>query len=571
MKAVLVAVNAKYVHTNLAVRSIAARLRTQCPDWTLAVTETAKGNPCRGILTQLVDHRADVYLFSCYIWNIDLMRRLAWDLKAALPEAVLVAAGPQVSYHCEEFLRVNPAFGFVLSGEGEDTTPQFLEALEQNTGYGGCPGLAWRDGPNISMNPPGQPVDLDTLSFAYTDLDTLEGRILYYESMRGCPFHCAYCLSAGEQLRLRSLPLVFADLSRFLEAEVRQVKLVDRTFNASKAHAMAIWEYLIGHDNGRTNFHFELSGELVDEDMLALLAQARSGLFQFEIGVQTVNPDTLEAIGRPSDFETLAAKIGHLREVGGIHLHLDLIAGLPYEGMDSFADSFNKVFLMEPDQLQLGFLKVLPGTVMERRAAEWGIVYSAYAPFEVLRTPWLSFQELALLHGIDDMVDTYHNSGRFSRIMSYIESHFSSPFACYRALWALYQEGGYDAPPLSKTGYYELLKPFMEAHGIPIDEKAKWLCKYDIVAAEKPRKAVSWVDVDLSDAYRAEILAILSKSRLVEQYLPSYRELEPKQIRRTAHVEIIPFHPLTMEQEQVAILVDYALGHVNILLLSDIL
>ncbi|MDL2233061.1 B12-binding domain-containing radical SAM protein [Ruminococcaceae bacterium OttesenSCG-928-L11] len=556
---VLAAINAKYIHTNLAVRSIAACCRQEGIETQLL--ETTINNRERQILEELYRADGDIYVFSCYIWNIELVCRLAADLRRIRPDAVLIGAGPQVSYHRRAFMQANPAFDYLLYGEGERSTPALLRAILAGEAVSRCKGVCYRRDGILAITEPPAPMAMDDLPFAYADLEALDGRILYYESMRGCPFACAYCLSSLDKgVRVRSIERVQADLDRFLERRVKQVKLVDRTFNAVKSHAMAVWEYLIRHDNSVTNFHFELSGELLDDDMLDLLQTARPGLFQFEIGVQSANEETLRAIHRPFSFDRLAQAVERLRQAGGIHLHLDLIAGLPHENFASLADSFNRVFALEPDQLQLGFLKVLPGSELETKAAEYGIVYSRTAPFEVLGTSWLDFGELCRLHGIADMVELYHNSGRFRHSMEYIRAHFDNPFACFAALWEYYLEQGYNQRPLSKIGYYDLLKPFMECHGIPVTERVQWLCKLDVVAVEKPRRLPQWVEVDASAEYYDAILELLGNDRAVRRYLPSYAGMEPKHIRRIAHVEILPFSPKTGENTPTAAVFDYEAG-----------
>ena len=566
MKTVLVAVNAQYIHTNPAVRAMAVLLGQK--GRANVIIESTINNTARSLLAELYSAYSPgtVYIFSCYIWNIDMITRVAADLRRICPQAVLVAAGPQVSYHCDDFLAKNPAFDAVLYGEGEISTPMLIEALAAGGPVANCPGLYYRraDGATAHTGPAPLP-DMDDLPFVYTDLAELAptGRILYYESMRGCPFSCAYCLSGADgRVRTRALPLVFADLQRFLQAKVPQVKFVDRTFNARADHAMAIWDFLQQNDNGITNFHFELSGELLTEAMLARLQAARPGLFQFEIGVQSVNEETLADINRPFSFARLQKAVGGLLALGNIHLHLDLIAGLPHEDFASFGKSFDTVFALNPEQLQLGFLKVLPGSALEEKAEEYGLVASPAAPFEVLSTHWLTFGELQALHGVADLVDHYHNSGRFRQIMGYLLGHFASPFACYLAFWQWYQAKGYHGRPLSKIGYYDILTDFMAASNILVTEQAKWLCKYDVLANEKPRKVPSWVDVDITGGYYHTILAFLANPQAQEQYLPLYKGMEPKQTARLVHVEIFPAGcaPGAKPNETMAVLFDYRAG-----------
>lgn len=544
MKTVLVALNAKYIHTNLAVRSVAAYAR-QAGWENIEIWERTINHRPRQMLRELAEQAADVVVFSCYIWNIELIRALAADLRRLCPEMVLVAAGPQVSYHSDEFLAANPAFDLILPGEGEEATAALLGWLAKGEQVQGT-------------LPPPPPMELDRLVFPYFDLEQLEGRVLYYESMRGCPFSCSYCLSSVEKgVRFRSLDLVFADLDRFLAAGVGQVKLVDRTFNCNKARAMAIWRYLADHDNGVTNFHFELAGELLDDEAAELLSTVRPGQFQFEIGVQSTNAVTLAAIRRPADLSRLFAAVERLRRPRNIHLHLDLIAGLPYEGFDSFAQSFDAVYALGPDQFQLGFLKVLGGSAMEVEAEAHGIAYQAAAPFEVLSTRWLSFAQLTRLSRIAEMVDTFYNSGRFSHLIGEMCGGFQSPFGFYSALADYFQAGGHEEAPLSKLGYYELLGGFLQDRGGGITPRHQWLCKYDMALHEKIRKLPSWVEVDGFSPHRGEILAFLSDGDNLARYLPQYAECDAKFIARVAHIEVFPFHPETGEDGPCTILLNY--------------
>lgn len=555
MKIVLVAVNAQYYHTNLAVRSIAAYMRAQGTEAQIAEF-TINQRPAV-LLEELAKINADAYLFSCYIWNIDIVTRLAADLKQILPGAYLAAGGPQVSYHSADFLRANPAFNAVLRGEGEQTTLALCKALAGGETPQTLPGLVIAGGKEAETPMP-PPLDMDSLPFAYADLQEVQDRILYYESTRGCPFECSYCLSSVERgVRYKSLPKVCEELGLFLAAGVRQVKFVDRTFNCNKAHAMGIWRYLAQHDNGVTNFHFELAGELLDEEMLAFLGQVRSGLFQFEVGVQSTNVETLQAIHRPAVVQQVLGAARRILAGGNIHLHLDLIAGLPFEGIESFAQSFDTVYALRPHQFQLGMLKILPGSGLEAQAAEFGIVYSAAPPFEVLATRWLSYHEICLLGHIADMVELFYNSGRFSHLIEHIASFFSSPFVFYKKLALFYLAGGHDLAPLSKTGQYQLLGSFMQAEGIDADEKAQWLCRYDLALHEKIKALPQWVTVDGATPHRERALRFYRDENNLAATLPQYMGREAKQILKMAHIEVFPFDLATGAAGECAILFDY--------------
>jgi hypothetical protein len=400
-------------------------------------------------------------------------------------------------------------------------------------------------------------MDLDKLAFAYPDLRELGDRALYYESMRGCPFACSYCTSSIERgVRKRNLDLVFVDLAVFLYHKVRQVKFVDRTFNCDPKHSRAIWEWLMAHDNGITNFHFELSGELLDGDTIAFLAGARPGLFQFEIGVQSTNPQTLAEIDRPAEVARLLRNGGLLLAPGNIHVHLDLIAGLPYEDFERFGHSFNQVYALRPHQLQLGFLKVLSGSKMEKMAKAYELVYSPNAPYEALSTRWISYEQMSLLRGMAKMVDVYYNSARFSHIIAYLITCFSDPFTFYRLLWLHYVKAA-AGRPVSEMGHYELLADFAGAQGIAVTEEMQWLAKYDLLLHGKPRKLPAWVKVDLSREYRGRIQGFFMNPERVAEYLPEYGGESSKQAERTAHLEVFPFDPATGAQGAVAVVFSY--------------
>jgi len=552
MNAVLVAINAKYPHTNLAVRGIAAYAAARGL-FGVTFAEFTINQRADYILSRLYALQADVYIFSCYIWNIRLVREIAGELGKVSPRSLLWAGGPEVSWRSREFLRENPGLHLIIRGEGEETAAKLLGELPPAS----CPGVTFRQGDTILDTPDAPPPPLDALPFPYNDLSLLAGRVVYYESMRGCPFGCSYCVSSIRPgVRRRSLPLVFADLERFLDAGVPRLKLVDRTFNADKNHALAIWRFLMERDNGVTNFHFELAGELLDEEMTGLLAGARPGLFQFEIGVQSTNPDTLREINRPANTERLFAMVRRLQKPGNIHLHLDLIAGLPEEDFESFVGSFNEVYALAPAQLQLGFLKVLRGAAMETNAAAYGLQYRALAPYQVLSTKWLTFSQLIHLEQVEKVLDIYYNSGRFSHLVAFLPDFFPSPFEFYAALAGFWERKGYDAAPPDKVGHYQLLGEFMQDRGIPITPRAKWLCKYDMALHEKIRRLPLWADVDMSAPHRKEIAAF-------------YRGRDAKQL----HVERFPWDPATGDGPPRFLLFDYGrrdiLGRAQVTRLPD--
>ena len=597
MKSVLVALNAQYIHTNLAVRSIAAYIAEQGATPPEIAEFTINQHEDR-VLQLLHQYQADVYLFSCYIWNIESIQRLTANLRKILPHAVLVVGGPEVSYRAEEILQKNPSISAVITGEGEEKCFRLLQIMQAGGDLTSCSGVITRNMHDEKM-PNTQPAafpDMDSLPFAYRDIEALTGRILYYESMRGCPFSCSYCLSSVEKgVRFKSLPRVFEDLKYMLSARPRQVKFVDRTFNCRKEHAMEIWRFLTENDNGITNFHFELAGEFLDEDMLSFLKGVRPGLFQFEIGVQSTNINTLKEIRRFENLEKLFNMVSSLLKTGNIHLHLDLIAGLPYEDFTSFSQSFNRVYEQHPHQLQLGFLKVLPGSEMQCKSDEYGLVYQSEAPYEVLHTNHIDYEEICVLKQIEHMVDLYYNNGRFTHIIDYLCSQYEDPFQFYTVLANTYAAGGHEDEPLSKMGHYTLLGMLAQSLGSEVENHAQWLCKYDLALHEKVKTLPSWLEEishsmndkanpagDISDVtdgdsipaekafsagtsrisgttndLREEILAFYSDDENIRKYLPAYAEYQPKQIRRMTHLETFPFHPETGDERNCALLFDY--------------
>ncbi|MCI8441450.1 MAG: DUF4080 domain-containing protein [Provencibacterium sp.] len=487
MHALIIGLNAKYTHTALAARSISAYACGHgCP---LPFAEYCINQPYARILEELVRRQADTFLFSCYLWNWELVRRLAGDLKAVFPQARIFLGGPQVSFSAARILRGLPQADGILTGEGEHTVLLLLQALESGSALSTVPSLTWRlpDG-EIRQNPLAEPLNMAGLPGCYPDLGALSGRTLYYESSRGCPFSCSYCLSGLDRtVRFKPLGQVFSELSIFLKAGVRRVKFCDRTFNCRPEHCESIWRFLIEQDNGVSCFHFEITAELLTEKQLQLLSKARKGLFQFEIGVQSTHPPTLAAIRRRTDMERLQAVCHALQKMGNIHLHLDLIAGLPLESFSRFACSFNEVYALRPDQLQLGFLKLLPGSALERDAKYYGLVCSAHPPYEVLRTALLTAEELFELKAAEEALERFHNSGAFCRSLRYALSFAEDAFHLFQGLGRFCREQEKEGPA-SFHGLFTLF--YRYACGLPSLDKEllRALLCYDLCRYGRPKK-----------------------------------------------------------------------------------
>ena len=463
MKILLAACNAKYIHSNLAVYDLQAYASDYADH--IVLKEYTINQQKDDIMRDIYLEHPDVVCVSCYIWNLSFVKELMADLIKILPGADFWAGGPEVSYDAEKFLTENSEFKGVMVGEGEETFKElagyYVEKNPQD--LKNMTGICYRDGDQIIHNGWRQIMDLSSIPFIYKDLSEFKNRIIYYESSRGCPFSCSYCLSSiDKKLRFRDTETVKKELQFFIDNKVPQVKFVDRTFNCKHDHAMAIWKYINEHDNGVTNFHFEISADLLREEELQEMSTMRPGLIQLEIGVQSTNPDTIKAIHRTMDFEKLKGIVDRIHSFGNIHQHLDLIAGLPYEDYDSFRHSFNDVYALKPQQLQLGFLKVLKGSHMMEMCREYGIVYKTQEPYEVLSTKWLDYDHVLKLKTVENMVEVYYNSGQFQNTLEYLENFFPDAFSIYERLGSFYMEKGYGDVSHTRMRRYEILLEFLE-------------------------------------------------------------------------------------------------------------
>ena len=524
LKILLAACNAKYIHSNLAVYNLKSCSGEYSHN--VVIKEYTINQIQDDILKDIYLEQPDVICFSCYIWNISFVKELVPDLKKILPHVDFWAGGPEVSYDAVEFLKKNPAFFGVMVGEGEETFHElagyYIERKPENLKE--IRGVAFHDEtkvPDIVHTGWRELMDLSKVPFAYSNLTEFKNRIIYYESSRGCPFSCSYCLSSiDKKLRFRDIELVKKELQFFIDNKVPQVKFVDRTFNCKHDHAMAIWRYITEHDNGITNFHFEISADLLREEELALMKTMRPGLIQLEIGVQSTNPQTIKAIRRTKDFEKLKGIVEQIHGFGNIHQHLDLIAGLPYEGYESFHKSFCDVYALRPEQFQLGFLKVLKGSHMMEMTGEYQILYKDREPYEVLSTAWLTYGEILGLKMVESMVEVYYNSGQFKHTLVFLEQYFEDPFRMYEALGRFYEKKGYSEISHSRMRRYEILMEFAgEQKEIPLEVLS---------------------DVMLLDLYLRENLksrpSFASDQKPYERLIWDYRKVE--KIPKTAHIEV---------------------------------
>ena len=493
LKILLAACNAKYIHSNLAVYNLKSCSGEYSHN--VVIKEYTINQIQDDILKDIYLEQPDVICFSCYIWNISFVKELVPDLKKILPHVDFWAGGPEVSYDAVEFLKKNPAFFGVMVGEGEETFHElagyYIERKPENLKE--IRGVAFHDEtkvPDIVHTGWRELMDLSKVPFVYEHIEDFEHKIIYYESSRGCPFSCSYCLSSIDKcLRFRNLSLVKKELQFFLDHKVPQVKFVDRTFNCRHDHAMEIWRYIKEHDNGITNFHFEVAADVLKDDEIELISDMRPGLIQLEIGVQSTNIDTITEIHRKMDFKKVADIVTRINAGHNIHQHLDLIAGLPYEDLESFKQSFQDVYEVRPEQLQLGFLKVLKGSYMEKQKENYGLVYKDTPPYEVLYTKWLPYEDVLVLKKVEEMVEVYYNSSQFSNTLRLLEKEFDTAFALYDTLARFYEEKGYDKVSHSRIARFEILYEFIQT--ITAEENLvlyKELLTYDLYLRENVKK-----------------------------------------------------------------------------------
>ncbi len=561
MKFLLAAVGSKYIHSNLAVRSLGAYAAENGLGSMVETVEYTINQNTGDILADIYRRRPDAVGFSCYIWNIRTVRQLAADLNRLLPEAELWLGGPEASYDGEGLLRALPFVRGVMMGEGEETFLRLLRFYgrrensreeETEAGLAQIPGLLYRSGRSEDEKEGGSGglrrtkeqscLDLSALPFVYEHREEgEEHKILYYESSRGCPFSCSYCLSSLEKkLRFRDWRLVQRELDIFLARRVPQVKFVDRTFNVDRAHTKRIWSYLAGHDNGVTNFHFEISADLLDEEELSILAGMRPGLVQLEIGVQSTNPDTLRAIRRNTNLERLAENVRRIVAGENVHVHLDLIAGLPWEDYESFGRSFDWVYALRPHQLQLGFLKVLAGSAIHEQAQEYSLIWGSEPPYEVLGTAWLSYEDICRLKQIEKVFDIYYNSGQFPTTIERLAGYFSSPFALYESLASYYEERRLFDRQLGRRERFEVLWEFIErSPGKFQQSEVAWreLLVYDYYLRENAKVRPDFAPD--ADRYRQAVTDWYAASVAEGNEFADYQGLGYRQILHMTHAEVI--------------------------------
>ena len=535
MNILLTAINAKYIHSNLAVYS----LRAYVPEYReeIQIAEYTINQQVDNILMDLYRKKPDILCFSCYIWNLDYVEQLVREAGKILPGVPIWIGGPEVSYASPTVLQRLPEVFGVMKGEGEETFRELVHYYMEGGSLEKIDGITYRGEKGQILENPWRPVmDLSKVPFVYHDMKDFQNKIVYYETSRGCPFSCSYCLSSVDKcLRFRDLELVKKELQFFLDEKVPQVKFVDRTFNCKHGHAMEIWRYLIEHDNGITNFHFEVSADLLNEEELSLISQMRPGLIQLEIGVQSTNARTIREIRRTMKFEEVARIVRQINAYGNVHQHLDLIAGLPYEDYESFRRSFNDVYALAPEQLQLGFLKVLKGSYMEEQKEQYGLVYKSRPPYEVLYTKWLPYSDVLRLKRVEEMVEVYYNSRQFSYTLGALEKAFPDSFSMYEQLGAYYDEEGQTFLSYARVTRYEILYAFAKKIDPEREELYRELLIFDFYLRENAKSRPAFAGEET--VKKEEQQQFYDEEAKAHKYLVGYEKWDKRQLRKMTHIE----------------------------------
>lgn len=550
MKILLVAINAKYIHSNPAVYSLRAYAGEDVSR-EIDIVEYTINNRTQDILADLYHRKPDMIAISCYIWNWNVVTEILPEIPKILPRTVIWLGGPEVSYNAPEVMEHYVMVSGIMVGEGEETFKQLTKYYAET----GCnktggkkeqlediQGIVFRREDEICSTMPRALTDLTAIPFLYENPEMFENRIIYYESSRGCPYRCSYCLSSiDKRVRFRNLEVVKKELQFFLDHNVKQVKFVDRTFNCNHEHAYTIWKYLYEHDNGVTNFHFEIEADIINEKELELLSKMRPGLVQMEIGVQTYNDKTLGEIQRTTDMKKLERVISCIKAGKNIHVHLDLIAGLPFEDYESFQQSFNKVYEQKPQQFQLGFLKVLKGSRMFEMAQDYQLQYLSTPPYEVLSTKWISYEELLQLKEVEQMLEIYYNSNQFMRTMHILEQVFETPYMLYEELAKYYREKNYFVQTPSRNYRYDVLFKFAMTTDLKEKEDiVKEALLFDLYARENVKSSPEFLT--LTDKKETEMRKHLlrdffEKEEEQRKYFPDYEGFDSRQLAKMIHTQ----------------------------------
>ncbi|MDK2801587.1 MAG: hypothetical protein PWQ70_3206 [Clostridiales bacterium] len=567
MKVLLTTLNAKYVQSSLALRYLEKYCKNQ--QYEIVIEEYTINDYPDMITADIYKTGADVIAFSCYIWNITMTLEIADRLKKVCPDRIIIVGGPEVSYDALETLKKYHYIDYVVMGEGEETLNELLRYLHDGQqALENIQGIAYRSENGDIMVNRHRPLicNLDNIPRPYNqkDLSALSGKIIYYETSRGCPFNCSYCLSSTILgVRFFSLKRVKADLLFFIENNVKQIKFVDRTFNFNKDRTMELLAFLVANRKN-TSFHFEIAADLLDDKMIEFLAGVPKGLFQFEIGVQSTNLNTISAIQRKTNFERLAANVKQLRKADNIHLHLDLIAGLPYEDYQSFQQSFDDVFGLSPHVLQLGFLKLLKGSKIREEAKQHGYKYATLPPYEILENNKISYCEILRLKGIEDIMEKYYNSGAFQKSLTYILANdYQSPFIFFEDLSKYFEAEGLNKLSHSRKALYDIFFEFyIQKIKKEVDIFREYL-KFDLLYHQKGVQLPYWAKKDEIPHFKERCFEFLKDEGNIQKFLPHYTGIPAKKIIKQVNFYIFDFDVLdsslkcNVDKNQTVILHDY--------------
>lgn len=544
MKILLCGINAKFIHQNLAIYSIKKYCESKGME-DIHCYESSINNSVDKVISDIYLEKADVIGFSKYIWNADFIDKVIEVIRVICPNTKIILGGPESSYNLDE-TSYNRSVDYYVLGEGEKPFYTLLEYLNGNLKEEDLHGVATYNNEVITYNQ-GEICELSEIPFVYDDLSIFDNRIIYYESSRGCPFNCEYCLSSSfKGVRFLELNRVYSDLTFFLENKVSQVKFVDRTFNANPKNSRSIWEFLIQNDNGITNFHFEISADLLTLECFEVLKKARKGLFQFEVGVQSTNDETVKSISRSQNFKEVSTSILTINELQNIHLHLDLIVGLPYEGFESFRKSFNDVHKLLPEQLQVGFLKILKGSLLYDKAKDFGLMYRSFAPFEVYSTKWLSYDEYFKLKLVEEMVEKYYNSALLFNTISYITKNVDDIFCLYLELSEFYFDNGYFDKPNKKQTEYKIFIQYISKSKFFTPEILS-LIKFDFLLNEKPTN----LPEELGEINNELLWDIINDEEKIKLFDNLSEEINKKQIARSFCAATFDYNILELLQNKV--------------------
>ena len=516
MRVVLTTLNAKYIHVNLALRSIGR----YCEEFNPEICEYTVNDNIDNIIASLHMKKADVIAFSCYIWNIEKVLYISQCLKKVNPFLKIILGGHEVSHDSKSIMAENPWIDYIIRGEGEKPMLSLLRNISRNFNVANAGSLTYRCGKDIKETPLAENGSLNEYPFAYDEsIREFRGKIIYYESSRGCPFNCSYCLSGdNRRVDFLSLERVKKELLFFIENGVPLVKFVDRTFNADKERAKEIWKFII-ENSKNTCFHFELAGSLIDDETVELLKTAPKGIIQFEIGVQSTNEKTIRAIGRSIEFEKVRDNVKKLLQADNIHIHLDLIAGLPYEGYESFKKSFDEVIAIHPHVLQLGFLKLLKGSRLRAETEKYGYRYKEKAPYEVMKNNFISFEEIIKLKFIEELLERYYNSGDFTRSINFLLKREESAFGVFEKIYDYFTQNALFDRSVSLEAHYELLEKIFSYDGFS-----------DCVKADRLTNKKAKLSYENEKEFKEECFEFLKKKENIEKYLPAYISLQPRKI-----------------------------------------